>query len=127
MKKIIPFVVLLFSLASCYQTVSEPDFDMSLVLPPCTMVALLADMHTIDALIEVQKNRTAPESHLSNEYFHAVLDKHHIDQKIFEESIRYYSYHVEELDKIYEKVVVVMSRKESMIIQAARDKSDQTP
>jgi len=91
------------------------------------MVTLLADMHTTDALIEAQKNKIATENHLSNEYFYAILDKHHIDKETFEESMRYYSYHVEKLDKIYEQVVVLLSKKESMIIQAAKDRQEQKP
>jgi hypothetical protein len=115
MTRIITGLLLIFLLGSCYHTASDPDFNMAMVIPADSMVALLTDIHLADGVINTIKVKDKSIPHLSNEYFEAVLDKHKIGRDTFEESLRYYAYHTEELDKIYEKVIVNLSKIESMV------------
>jgi len=114
MSRIITGLLLTLFLGSCYHTIPDPSFNMSLVIPADSMVSLLTDIHLADAVINNAKVKDKSFEHLSNEYFSVVMKKHKIGRDTFEESLRYYAYHVEELDKIYEKVIVNLSKIESM-------------
>ena len=115
MTKILSWLILMLSLASCYHSSPETSFNMKLVLPADSMVTILSDLHTVEGIFNVLKDNKQPVGHLANEYFEAVLKNHAIDKEIFQESMRYYAFHTEELDKIYERVIINLSMKESMI------------
>jgi hypothetical protein len=115
MARILTGLLFLIALGSCYHTAKEPSFNMTMVIPADSMVSLLTDIHLADGVINTIKIKDKPIEHLSNEYFSVVMDKHKIGRDTFEESLRYYAYHVEELDKIYEKVIVNLSKIESMV------------
>ena len=87
---------------------------MDLVLPSDSMITLLTDLHMAEGIVNALKSKEQPAGHLSTEYFEAVLRRHTISREAFEESMRYYAFHTEELDKIYEKVITDLSKKESL-------------
>jgi hypothetical protein len=115
MKKFISAIFLVFSVVSCYQSAPDKSFDMSKVISSDSMVSLLTDLHLADGIISTRKDKTIPVGHLSGEYFEVILNKHQLDKEAFEESVRYYAYHSEELSGIYEKVITNLSLKESVI------------
>ena len=116
MKKVLSGLLFIVYLASCYRSEPEPEFKMKLVLPADSMVSLLSDLHTIDGIINLYKDKKKPVEHLSNEYFEFILRNHAINKDIFEESMRYYAFHTEELDEIYEQVIIDLSKRESMAL-----------
>jgi hypothetical protein len=118
MKKILNSLLFIFFLGSCYHTTHDPSFDMALVLQPDSMVSLLTDLHTADGIIGANKDKKIPAGHLATEYFEAIMQKHRINKAIFDESMRYYAFHNEELNGIYEKVIIDLSKQESMAIPA---------
>lgn len=107
-------LILLIFLASCYGKAKDPEFNMKLVEPADSMITLLSDIHLAEAAVSVLKDKNHPAGQLSSEYFNAILKKHDLTREAFEESLRYYAYHTEELDKIYEKVIIDLSKKESL-------------
>jgi hypothetical protein len=125
MRKLFYLLFLITGLASCYQTTSEPEFDMALVLPPDSMVFLLADLHMADAYVESIKDKKISKEHMASEYFNIILDGHRIDRQTFDESMRYYSYHTEEMDDIYEKVIVELSKRESKLISSKEEEKEE--
>ena len=114
MKKILFLLVIAASLISCYKSGSKETFDMSKVLQPDSMVSLLTDLHIADGIINTTKDKKLSTEYLASEYFEVIMEKHHIDKGIFEESIRYYAYHTEEFNNIYEKVVSNLSLQENV-------------
>jgi hypothetical protein len=112
--KLFSRLLLLILLASCYGSAPEPKFNTALVLPADSMVSLLTDFHLAEGEVNVLKNKEHPAGHLSSEYFDAILKKHSLSREEFEESMRYYAFHTEELDKIYEKIITDLSKKESL-------------
>jgi hypothetical protein len=115
MTKILIGLFFIILLGSCYHTTPDPSFNMTLVIPADSMVTLLTDLHLADGVINTVKVKEKSIEHFSSEYFTAVMDKHKIGMDTFEESLRYYAYHAEELDKIYEKVIVNLSKIESLV------------
>lgn len=116
MKKLSIWILLIIALVSCYRGAKDPQFDMSLVLPADSMITLLTDLHLAEGAVNALKSKEHPAGHLSSEYFETILEKHSINKDIFEESMRYYAFHSEELDKIYEQVIIDLSKKESLAI-----------
>jgi len=116
MKQIYCALLLLFSMTSCYNTAQDPEFDMTQVLQADSMVIILAELHMADAIVDAVKDKELSFGHLSSEYFDAVMKKHHLEREVFEESMRYYAFHTEELSEIYEKVIISLSKKESLMI-----------
>jgi hypothetical protein len=114
MVKILSGIIIILALGSCYHTVKDPYFNKDLVIPADSMVTLLTDLHLADGVITTVKLKDQSLEHISTEYFSAILEKHKIGRDTFKESLRYYAYHTEELDKIYEKVIINLSKIESL-------------
>lgn len=108
------FLVLLLTV-SCYRSAPEPEFDKSLVIPADSMISLLSDIHLADGIINLNKDKKPPVRHIADEYFDAILKKHRINRDNLEESMRYYAYHTDELDRIYEGVITSLSVLESRV------------
>jgi hypothetical protein len=115
MSRYLAGIFIILMLGSCYHTIKETSFNMAMVIPADSMVSLLTDIHLADGVINTVKPKNITIEHLSNEYFSMVLIKHKVGRDTFQESLRYYAYHTEELDKIYEKVIINLSKIESMI------------
>ena len=114
MKRISILLLLVFSFASCYHGAKDPEFDMSLVMPEDSMISLLTDLHLAEGVVNALKSKEHPAGHLSSDYFEAILKKHSINKETFEESMRYYAFHTEKLDRIYEEIIIDLSKKESL-------------
>jgi hypothetical protein len=114
MVKILSGLIIIIALGSCYHTAKDPSFNKDLVIPADSMVTLLTDLHLADGVITTIKLKDKSLGHISTEYFSATLQKHKIGRDTFEESLRYYAYHTEELNKIYEKVIINLSKIESL-------------
>lgn len=116
MRRFFSTILIALFLASCYHEAPEAQFDMTKVIPADSMVSLLTDLHIADGVIAVQKKDKTETGHLSTEYFNEILKKHNIDRETFEESMRYYAYHTDQLDDIYEKVITELNKKESLYL-----------
>jgi hypothetical protein len=115
MNKILLGFLLILALGSCYHSAPDAPFKMELVIPADSMVTLLTDIHMAEGIISNVKDKKIPVGHLSAEYFDTVLKQHQIDRETFEESMRYYAFHTEKLNDIYEQVIINLSKMESMI------------
>jgi hypothetical protein len=116
MNRIFTLVLIIAALASCYHGAKDANFEMSLVLPEDSMVTLLTDLHLAEGAVTALKSKQHPAGHLSSDYFETILIKHSINKEVFEESMRYYAFHSEKLDKIYEQVIIDLSMQESLSI-----------
>jgi len=114
MMKIICRLVLLLALVSCYHSKPQTEFDMKLVISADSMVTLLVDMHLAEGIISTVKDKPKPAGTIASEYFDYILKKHQISRESYEESLRYYAYHAEKMDIIYEKVIIDLGKIESM-------------
>jgi len=114
MMKIPGLLIFLVLLAACYHPEPEAEFNNQLVIPADSMVSLLTDMHLAEGIITTVKDKPKPISSISSEYFDVILKKHQISKASFEESMRYYAYHAEEMDKIYARVITELSKIESL-------------
>jgi predicted ribosome quality control (RQC) complex YloA/Tae2 family protein len=111
-KKIFLFAYILIILAAC-----APDDNKHRNTDMITedkMVQLLVDIHLTDAVLSVIY-RTKPKSDDATlRIYESVLKKHNTTREQFDRSIEYYSRHIEEYEKIYDKVIEELSKLESI-------------
>ena len=117
MAKYFPYFMLALILSACYHDAPEPSFNMELVLPQDSMVVLLTDLQLVDGAVNLKSRSGQRQSDYANAYTEQVLEKHGVSNEQFTESIRYYSYYIEELDKIYEEVIIRLGKIESEVNQ----------
>ena len=115
MSKLISFLFVLLLMASCYRTTKEEEFDMSLIIPPDSMISLLTDIHLLEGIGSAVKEQDSVLKVILTDNFNIILNKHGLDRKGFDENIHYYSYHAEDLDKIYEQVITNLGKMESEV------------
>ncbi len=113
------FLLLLFPfvLFSCYEENTEQmNIDKSRVIPPEKMEPLLTDLFLVEGAVSYMADKGTPIDGYSKKYFEEVLEKHEVTGEEFEESIRYYTYHIEKLDKLFENVIVNLSELETEVL-----------
>lgn len=118
------FLLMAILTPACYHTAPEPEFNRKLVLPPDKMESLLTDLQLVDAAVNLKQRDGLPPEETAEPYFEEVLKEHHVSREEFEESMRYYAYHLDELQAIYEQVIVKLSEMEIGIKQ---DKDTTSP
>lgn len=115
MGKTLYWTIIIIFLVSCYRRAPGPVFDDSVILSPDSMVSLLKDVHLVEGTISSSQQKDSVLEVISSEEFNLILSKYGLDRRSFEENIRYYSYRTEELDQIYEKVIIDLGQLESKI------------
>ena len=90
---------------------------MTKVLPADSMVIVLTDLQIVEGAVNVKHRQKMQPGLKSNVYLESVLEKHGITLDKMEESMRFYSYHTKELDKIYDQVIINLSKKEGELIK----------
>lgn len=86
-----------------------------MVLNEQQLILVLTDVQLIEGAISkkiLDKNNNKKDS---PHYYEKVFEKHGITQEIFDESITYYSEKPEELEAIYDKVLVELSKKKAQL------------
>jgi hypothetical protein len=117
--KFLPLLVILA--AACYHDPPKPQFDLTKVLTEDSMVALLTDLQLVDGTVSLKARGGKPVYEFSKAYTDVILKKHHVEREVFNESIRYYSFYVEKMDAIYEKVINNLTLVQSQAVQPAKE------
>ncbi len=121
------FLLLLFPfvLFSCYEEKAEQmNIDKSRVIPPEKMESLLTDLFLVEGAVSYMADKGTPIDGYSKKYFEEILDKHKVTKDEFEESIKYYTYHIEKLDKVFENVIVNLSELETKVLLEAEEEEN---
>jgi hypothetical protein len=111
----IAFISFVFLLCAC----SSKDENIKIpenVIPPEEMVSILVDFHLVEASVIKSQEDNADINQLTNFRYRSILTKHKISRKKLDESIAFYTEHMKEMHKIYEQVVVELSKTQSRII-----------
>jgi hypothetical protein len=114
-------LLLILFAAACYHDPPKPEFDMTRVLSEDSMVVLLTDLQLVDGAVSLKARGGKPVYDFSKAYTDLILQKHHVEREVFNESIRYYSFYVEKMDAIYEKVINNLTLIQSQVAQPAKE------
>ena len=106
-------VVLLFT--ACENKTEKPVKEG--IIPETKMVEIIVDLHLIDASINLKHFNKRKNSKKIISYYASVLKKHACTRLEFDESMNYYSQEPERLDKIYDRVIQELSKKQELIKQ----------
>ncbi|CAM3597072.1 DUF4296 domain-containing protein [Pontibacter korlensis] len=77
------------------------------------MVSILADIHTIEALIETKVVYPDTALMIFNQEQQEIFEKYDVTQQQFKDSYNYYLKNLAEMDALYETVVDTLSMRET--------------
>jgi len=85
------------------------------IIQPDTLVQVLTDVHIFQATIQLGsfQNDSAGTVHKA---FEAILQKHNLTDSIYNRSLKFYSYHPDVFDDIYEKVLSNLSQQKAELM-----------
>ena len=115
MSRYYPVLLISLLVAACYHKAPEPIFDMAKVLPQDTMVVVLTELQLAEGAVNIKTRQGKLAAEYARSFSDQVLEKHGISTDVFNESMRYYSFYVEKMDKIYEQVIINLSKLESEV------------
>ena len=101
---------LLFSKCSVPETSSIDAPDSLYVLPKDSFLLLLKDIHLADAYLSTLTVDELKDSIINPENIYgSIFKKYHLTNKQFQETILYYSYHIDQFDSIYADLLKEMN------------------
>ena len=98
------FPVLLMSCGSGARVQPAPSFPADSLISEDLMVQILADVHTIEAGLQVSRNRGAKLGSLPVELYNGLYTKYHISGIRLKENLAYYRTDPDNFLKLYERV-----------------------
>ena len=82
------------------------------LIPRDKMVAVLTDFHLIESALLYSQYKVVNVKTQGSFYYKKILDKYHITKDQFDRSLDYYSYHLKELESMYEEIIVNYTKME---------------
>ena len=111
MKYLFFIVILFLSFSSCkVEKEKKQDQIPENIISVEQMDEVLIDIHLAEAALKYKRAKGEKFKFYSNQYFDHIFKKHNISKKQFEESLKYYYKHEEQLDDIYENVLEELER-----------------
>ena len=101
-KRLLGILMLSLALASCGE--KRPDN----VLDDESMESLLYDLYMTEAAITAKGGEVSDT--LATEYFNSVFKAHNVTKEQFEESVRWYSSHLESWEKVTQNVSIELDK-----------------
>lgn len=87
------------------------------IIPPDTLVFVLADFHLVEAAVLEKQLQKADTDPYANYYYQAIFDKYKINRKRFNEAMVFYSSHPKLYRETYDKVLEELSRMQTESMQ----------
>ncbi len=104
------FSLLLMILVACHRD-NAPDN----LIEEDEFVPLLVDIHLADGYLNTGSQIPDSLSYRGNGLYGAIFKKHHVDSAQFRKSFQYYSYHLEQMNRIYKAVIDQLTAKNDSI------------
>ncbi len=109
--------VILVILASCsgkHDLVLPRGLSQDSIIPKEEMVMIIADMHVLEAIFQMQRNRVRKSMDPVSARYSQLFSKYKISKKRFDLNIAYYQSDPEVFLKIYDEVVKEMDRRKKL-------------
>ena len=104
-------IIVLFSACESRDSGKVPDG----IIPESNMISIMVDLHIVDATISTKHFNLRGNNKKIAKYYNYVLKKHGYDRVEFNKSVRFYSKNPERFDKMYDKVIEKLSKKQETI------------
>ena len=102
------FACLLF--ASLFLSCKKKEEIPADILPKNKMTAILTDIHLNEAMINEQRYKRDSLPEISSTFYCNIFEKHETTADEFQKSLDYYSFHLDELKKVYQEVVAELNK-----------------
>jgi hypothetical protein len=113
MRYFILFALLSIGLLSCHKhnrTKIPAD-----IIQPDSLVQVLTDVHILQATMQLGYPQTDSAT-TSQKAFEALWKKHHITESDYQKDMKFYSYHPELLDSVYDKVLSNLAEQKAELL-----------
>jgi hypothetical protein len=101
--RIFGLLVFISLLSACHREKKTSGDDA--IISKDEMVAVLVDMHLVEAKIKASQTSGYNQEYYLKFYFSSILKKHNITSEQFRKSLQYYQDDVAKMDKIYTDVI----------------------
>lgn len=109
------FYKILFSLLLMFLIACRHDGAPENLIDTNKFIPLMVDIHLADAYLTSGPQFPDSVSQRGNGLYQAIFNKYQVDSVQFKKSFRYYSQHVDEMNKIYTSVVAKLNSKNDSI------------
>ena len=111
----ISVLVLLFSTQCKTEGRRDDNPVPASLIPADSMVRILVDVHLIESSLKTIHTKKQDNERYTDSYYLTLFEKHHITRQQFLQSLEYYERDVTKLEKIYENVIIELSKLESQV------------
>lgn len=80
-----------------------------------SMVKILVDIHLVESSLKTIHTKKQDNQQFTDSYYNTLFARHHITRQQFLRSMDYYEREAEKLEKIYENVIIELSKLESVV------------
>jgi hypothetical protein len=95
------------------------------IIPRKELIPVLVDIHLMDAMLSDIEYREQIIQSDTADYYKAVIRQHGYSKAQFDSSISYYSQDLKKFDKIYQEVLVRLSKLETEAQEKIREKREE--
>ncbi len=117
MKKSLLILLVILNITSC-KLFTQTDED---ILTDEEFKSVLLDIHLTNAIMEIEESTVLRDSLKMKMYYESILTKHNTSISKLNKTIKFYSTHPTEYNKIYEQVLEELSEKERNLRERAKD------
>ncbi|GAA4384323.1 DUF4296 domain-containing protein [Hymenobacter koreensis] len=115
------FLLLLLGLFTQCGRPEEPTPPAKLV-PQDKMVALLIDIHLLEARVEAASMQADSARALFNQQLKDIYWRHEVEEDVFRQSYQYYAVHDKDLEQLYATVIDSLGQREIKLNEATGSK-----
>ncbi|MBP6976863.1 MAG: DUF4296 domain-containing protein [Bacteroidales bacterium] len=110
-------VLLLYLISGCRTGGSRSEIAAAPddLIAADSMVKILVDVHLIESSLKTIHTKKQDNEHFTDRYYTTLFEKHHITRQQFLRSMDYYERNAGQLEKIYENVIIELSKLESEV------------
>lgn len=83
------------------------------VIAPDSIVNIITEIHLAEAMLREMKTDLKQKEKTAEGLYAEIFKKHAITREQYEKSIEYYQQHLDEYQDIYERVITLLSQKQS--------------
>ncbi len=111
MKFLLPFllVVTLLACGKSGPAGAKAEMPKDSLITEAKMILMLADMHTVEALLLIRRNKGEDPQKTAAAYFSQLFRKYGVSRERFNMNLDYYRQDPEKFAKMYEYVVQVLT------------------
>jgi len=117
------FILSILILFSCAPGEKKAEaVRSSEIITPDSIINIITEIHIAEAMLRELKTDPKQKEKTAGAYFSQIFNKHGITREQYEKSIAFYQEHLEEYQDIYERVITLLSQKQSENISEEKEK-----